>query len=196
MKQILKDGFTLFLITVIAGLALGFVYEITKGPIAEKQAQAKTEAYQQVFAQADHFEKTTYDVEAFRAKMEEQGSLTTVDEVYTAFNAADEELGKVMTITNKEGYGGDITIALGITNEGCVNGIQILSLSETAGLGMKATEPEFYNQYADKTVDEYVVTKQGAASEQEIDAISGATITSNAVTKAVNAGLLCFRENQ
>ena len=76
--------------------------------------------------------------------------------------------------------------------DGTVNGISILSISETAGLGMQA-EDILKPQFADKQVEKFEYTKNGAASENQIDAISGATITTNAVTNGVNAGLYYFQ---
>ena len=73
-------------------------------------------------------------------------------------------------------------------SDGTINGISILSISETAGLGMRATEPKFYNQYAEKNTDRFYVSKDGGEGEP-IDALSGATITSRAVTGAVNTAL-------
>ena len=70
-----------------------------------------------------------------------------------------------------------------------LNGIEILSISETAGLGRKADTDDFKNQFSNKNVAQFNYTKSGAAAEYEIDAISGATITTNAMVNAVNAGL-------
>ena len=92
-----------------------------------------------------------------------------------------------MTVTTSEGYGGNIQVSVGIASDGTVKGIELLSLKETAGLGMNATKDEFKGQYADKLVDTFVVTKSGAKTDEEIDAITSATVTSNAVTGAVNA---------
>ena len=99
-----------------------------------------------------------------------------------------DNAGYVVTTTDKDGYGGSIQISVGIMNDGTVNGISILSISETAGLGMRATELEFYGQYAGKAADKFYVSKDGGEGEA-IDAISGATITSLAVTGAVNTAL-------
>ena len=101
--------------------------------------------------------------------------------------------GFVNNITTPEGYGGDITFSLGVKNDGTLNGIEILSISETAGLGMNATKDDFKNQFKDKKAEEFKVTKTGAQSEDEIDALSGATITSRAMVGGVNAGLCAFR---
>ena len=98
-----------------------------------------------------------------------------------------------MNITTTQGYGGDITFTLGIRNDGTVNGYEILSISETAGLGMKAKEDAFKQQFSGKKVDSFAYTKTGASADNEIDAISGATITTKAMTDAINAGLCWFQ---
>mgnify|MGYP002627157745 CR=1 FL=1 len=100
-------------------------------------------------------------------------------------------LGYVLDVTSHAGYGGDIEFTMGITNEGVLNGISILSISETAGLGMKAEEV-LKPQFAQKAVPFFELTKTGSTSDSQIDAISGATITSKAVTTAVNAGIDYF----
>ena len=110
-----------------------------------------------------------------------------------AEDASGETLGYAFTITDSEGYGGDIQFTMGVQNDGTLNGISILSISETAGLGMKATTDDFKNQFKDKNVEKFTYTKTGASSDDEIDAISGATITTNAMTNGVNAGLCAFR---
>ena len=137
------------------------------------------------------FKLEDLDCENCAAKMKEaikkMGTNATVDEVYSAVMDG-SEAGYVITVTDKDGYGGDIQITVGIMSDGTVNGISFLSISETAGLGMKATEPSFYNQYVNKQADKFVVSKDGGDGEQ-IDALSGATITSRAVTGAVNAAL-------
>lgn len=191
--KIIKDALVLFVITLIAGVALGYVYEITKEPIKETQAKAKQEAYQAVYVGAKSFEqndKLDEVVKSHEAILSEGGYQNIIiDEALEAKDDNGNVIGTVLTVTTKEGYDGDITITLGITDDKSVNGIEILSISETAGLGMKATEDKFKTQYKDKTVDQFVVTKSGSANDNEIDAISGATITSNAVTDAVNAGM-------
>ena len=69
----------------------------------------------------------------------------------------------------------------------------MLSIGETAGLGMKADEADFKDQFKDQNVPEFSYSKTGATQEGEIDALSGATITTNAVTNGVNAGLCVFQ---
>lgn len=194
MTKILKDAFTLFMITLVAALALGFVNEITLEPIAVQQAKAKQEAYQTVYSEAAIINS---DDDALIAKVEASSEFlasaglsgATIDEACIAQAADGKPIGYVMTITAKEGYSGDITFTMGYKADGTMTSIEILSIKETAGLGMKATEEEFKGQFTNKKVEQFAVTKNGATSDNEIDAISAATITSSAITKAVNAGL-------
>ena len=117
-----------------------------------------------------------------------------MDQVIPALDEAGDIIGYVLTVTTSEGYGGDITFMVGIRNDGSVNGISMLTISETAGLGMNAQSEEFLSQYAGKQVDQFVYSKSGASAENEIDVITGATITTNAVTNGVNAGLYYFQD--
>ena len=78
---------------------------------------------------------------------------------------------------------------MGVQMDGTLNGISFLTIEETTGLGMEAKKPSFYTQFSGKKVEQFVYTKSGASESYEIDALSGATITTNAVTNAVNAGL-------
>ena len=104
-----------------------------------------------------------------------------------------KEIGYVITVTDHEGYGGDIQFTLGITTDGTITGISYLSIEETAGVGMKVTQKGFTNQFKGKKVDSIIYTKNGASADNEIDAISGATVSTNAVTNGVNAGLLAYQ---
>lgn len=127
------------------------------------------------------------DQKAAKEAIKKMGTNATVDEVYSAVMDG-SEAGYVITVTDKDGYGGDIQITVGIMSDGTVNGISFLSISETAGLGMRAKEPNFYNQFAGQQAEKFYVSKDGGDG-QPIDALSGATITSRAVTGAVNTAL-------
>ncbi len=191
MGKVVKDAMILTVITLISGCLLGLVYEITKDPIARAQEAAQQRAYQAVFAEADSFEALADFPEEGIAS--EDGEVT-INNVVTALDGTGNILGYVMTTTSHSGYGGDITLAVGITNDGTVNGYSITSISETAGLGMKATEENFYSQFEGKTTEAFEVVKGTATADNQIEAISGATITSSAVTDAVNESLTYFRE--
>lgn len=194
--SILKDTASITVITLVAGLALGIVQDITAKPIAEQKEKSKQEAYKSVFETADSFE--SYDLASVSEDLEgvlsENGyGAESIDEIMTAKDASGETLGYAFTVTTSEGYGGDIQFAMGVQNNGTMNGISILSIGETAGLGMKANTDNFKKQFQDKKVDKFKYTKTGASSEDEIDALSGATITTNAMTNGVNAGLCAFQ---
>ena len=194
-NRIIKDTLAITVITLVSGLLLGIVNDITAGPIAEQEAKAKEEAYKAVFADADSFETITSgedpDLEAY---LDENGyGAQNIDEVMLAKDSSGNELGYAFTVTTSEGYGGDIQFAMGVMDDGTLNGISILSISETEGLGMRANTDDFKNQFKDKKVEKFTYTKTGAASEDEIDALSGATVTTNAMTNGVNAGLCAFR---
>ncbi len=182
--KMMKNTIVLTLITVIAGAALGLVYEITKEPIAQANENAKKAAWLAVFpeAQASDFEVVDADKDGVAAVNEAVPGVS-VDEVCTA-----GDKGYVVTTTSKAGYGGDIQVTVGVTSEGTVSGVSFLKIAETAGLGMKAKEESFYSQYIGKGAEGFYVSKDGGAGDA-IDSISGATITSRAVTEAVNAAL-------
>lgn len=188
-NESIRNTISLMLITVIAGLLLGVVYEITKEPIAEEQQRAKEEAYREVFTDAESFETVEVNKEDVEKELNKQGFEAVINEAMQVFDKSGNPIGYVLTVTDHEGYGGDIQFAMGVKSDGTVNGISFLSIGETAGLGMKATEDDFKKQFADKKVDSFVYTKNGASADNEIDALSGATITTNAVTNGVNAGL-------
>lgn len=190
----IKDAVILFVITLICAVILGAVYEITKDPIAQAEQAAKTTAYQKVFPGMDATEENA-DLSAAVASSEEliaaypelEGSV--IDEALLAKDSSGKVLGIVMTATNKKGYGGAIQFAMGVSNEGEMLGFEILSISETAGLGMKAKNDEFKSQFFGVKVNQFALTKAKIAGDVELQAISSATITSKAVTRGVNAGL-------
>lgn len=191
-----KNVLVLTLITVIAGFLLGYVYDLTKEPIAAADAKKTEDALKKVFAEAASFDGDNESIHLANsdAILDDAGYAgINVDDAYLALDSNGTSLGDVFVITTPEGYGGDITIMLGVKNDGSINGLEILSISETAGLGMKADTPEFKAQFKGKNVSNIVYTKTGAKEDYEIDALSGATITTNAVTNAVNAGLEYFR---
>lgn len=193
MSKIVKDALALTAITLVAGLALGAVYGITKEPIAKQEALAKEKAYQEVFEDAATFEPVDLNgglADQIRTALDGEGyQAQSVEEAMEALDDGGNTLGYAVTVVSSEGYGGDIKFSVGVQSDGTVNGISILSISETAGLGMNADTPEFKGQFAGKQVDQFVYTKTGAAQDEEIDALSGATVTTNAVTNGVNAGI-------
>ncbi|HWT73760.1 MAG TPA: FMN-binding protein [Mobilitalea sp.] len=198
-STLIIDAIALFLITLVSGLALSYVYEITKTPIGEQQEAKKQKANQAVFTSASSFEldgelmnlASTIDL----ATLNKDFTGITIDEVNKAVNDQGETLGYNIMVTTTQSYKDYITLVFGYSKDGTVQGIEITSISETAGLGMNATKPGFLAQYLHKNVTQFMVTKTGATSDEQIDAISGATITSRAVTNAVNAGIAFINAN-
>lgn len=198
-STLIKDAITLFVITLIAGLALGFIYELTKGPIADAEAKTKQKAYQSVYADAKEF----VEDDAIKAKVDDSEKFlkdnelsgAEITEVLIAKNDSGEAIGYVISYLATEGYGGDISISMGMTNEGEITGLEVLSASETAGLGAKCKESAFKDQFKGINADSIEYTKDGATQDNQIDAISGATITTKAVTKGVNAAIAFLKQD-
>ena len=195
MNKIVRNTLILTAITVVSGLLLGVVYGITKEPIAEAQENTKQEAYRSVLSDASSFE-TMEDFDAADAAsiLEENGySSDEITEVAEGIDDSGETVGYVVNVMSHEAYDGDLEVSVGIAADGTVKGIEMLSISETAGLGMKADEAEFKDQFKDKNVEKFTYTKSGESGDDKIDAISGATITTNAVTNAVDSALVYFQ---
>lgn len=195
MKNGVKNVLCLTIITLVAGFCLGYVYDVTKEPIRIMEEKTKQEAYLKVFAKADSFSELSYDEADIKNSLTVSGfDYVDCQGILTANDASGSAVGYVFNVVSHEGYGGDISLSVGIDNDGVVQGIEILSISETAGLGMKATEDEFKNQFSGKAVSQFSYTKQEPTADFEIQALSGATITTNAVTNAVNGALCIFEK--
>ncbi len=204
MSQMVKNTIKLCVITLVAGILLGAVYEVTKVPRKKQEEKTQQQACKKVFSQADSFQELSYigqedEEQVYKSAQEYIGSkgegavLTEgevrIDKVVYAYEK-EECKGCVVTVTSKEGFGGDIQFTVGVTKEGMISGVSVLSISETAGLGMKAKENSFLNQYKqEEKVAQFTVTKKEEEGADKIDAISGATITTNAVTKGVNGAM-------
>ena len=192
-KKIIHDALILTAFTLALGLILGVVYEITKAPIAEANKAATEAAYKEVFAEASFFEMQEFDKEKANQLVADVGYSDTINDVEAALDADGNVLGYVITVTAKDGSQGSITFSVGIQNDGTVNGYSITEIAETPGLGMKAEEEAFYSQFQKKKVDTFTVVKQAAAAENEIEAITGSTITSAAMANGCNAAILYFK---
>ncbi|MBR4724768.1 MAG: FMN-binding protein [Lachnospiraceae bacterium] len=206
---LIHDAVILFIITIIAALALGFVYEITKDPIAKAEVQAKIDAYKAVFPEMEKTEEiSAQKLERLNGIIAADSAYegVTIDEILAVKDNYGLPLGWVMTVTSTKGYGGKITLTMGVSNgnssgeagssgsRGMLRGVEFLSLSETPGLGMNAKEEKFKSQFRDAEVQQYSLKKRNIAGTTEIDAISSATITTTAVTRSVNAGLRAAQE--
>lgn len=198
-STLVHDTICLFVITLVAGLLLGAVYTITKTPIEKQNEKKKQEAYAAVYKGAEFesdddvtkaLEQFNKDLASGKVSSEAQGDLSDVEitEVMKA-KVDGKDAGYVVTCGAK-GYGGTVTLAMGIDADGAVKGIQITDCSnETPGLGQNSTKTEWNGQYVGtNTSQDLSVVKDGSGSADAgtINAISGATITSSAVTRAVD----------
>lgn len=167
MKENLKLGATLLVITAIAGLILAFAYDVTRAPITARKAEEQAAAMRVVLEQGEEFtlleEKANdYVLEAFEAK------------------AGGKTAGYVFKVKTS-GYGGEIMMLVGIDADSKVSGIEVLSMSETPGLGSKVKDdPSFGAQFVGKPAEGKL------ALGSDITAISGATISSGAINTGVN----------
>ncbi len=182
MPKIAKYGVILFVITAVTGLILGGVYTKTLEPIQIAKAKEKNEALASTLPGASEFKP-----------VEITGDAGIITEIYEGSEGG-EVRGYNFTVTPK-GYGGLITLVVGIGNDGRVMDIKILSHSETPGLGAKSVEPAFAGQFKEKAAEALSVTKTPPDEESQIQAISGATITSTAVVTGVNTAIKYWREN-
>ena len=194
MNKIVKNTLILTAITVVSGLLLGVVYGITKEPIARAQENTRQEAYRAVLPDAASFEETDgFDADGALSLLSENGyDSDEITSVVTGTDDGGNTVGYVITVMSHEAYDGDLELSVGIASDGTVKGVEMLSINETAGLGMKADESEFKDQFKDKNVEQFVYTKNGEDGDNMIDAISGATITTNAVTNAVDSALVYY----
>lgn len=188
MSRIVKDTLRLVAITLIAGVLLSVVYSITKEPIAEAEAKELQDSYKEVFPSADSFEviEAKCPPEIF-----EEG--VKLNSALFAKSSDGEILGCVFSLTSRNGFGGDIELSMGVSNIGEITGVKVTKMSETPALGANC-QTDWIDQYKGINAPNVEYTKTGKSSPNQIDAISGATITTRAVTDCVNTGLALTRE--
>ncbi|ETP72899.1 putative NADH:ubiquinone oxidoreductase, subunit RnfG [Lachnospiraceae bacterium JC7] len=184
-----KDALILTAITLVSGLLLGAVYGMTKDQIEAINNASTIASYQQVMAAEEYDDETYYDA-LETAKNDgtvsaDNGGAELIS-VVAAKDASGAEIGYIVK-AQAAGYGGNVVVVIGVDSDLKVTGISFPeTLPETAGLGQRALEPAFYEQFAGKGTN-LSVKKGGGAGENEIDAISGATMTSTAVVNSTNA---------
>ena len=176
----------LIVITVCAGLILGLVYGVTKEPIEQQTIKKETEARMLVLPEAQEFEEV--DPASFQADMDRYA---IIRQVYRGL-ADGQTVGYTMAILTK-GFSANLNLTVGISADGVVTGVTIGSHEETPGLGATATDPEFLGQY-EGTDGPLAVVKTPTGQTGEIQALTGATITSRGVTDAVNLAREFFEE--
>ena len=168
----LKLALTLLVISAVVSGLLGLTNYVTADKIAAINAD-KTAASMQEVLPADHYTELDYPL---------TGSQAGVAAVYQA-----DDKGYV--VVTPSGFGGTIDMVVGVDMTGAVTGVSIISMSETSGLGANASKDSFRSQFVGKS-GTLAVSKDGG----EIDALTGATITSRAVTSGVNTALIVAGE--
>lgn len=172
MKFYLKLGFNLMIVCAIAAAGLSITYSLTKNAI-EKNKKLKTEqAYKAVMPQAKTFKSLGI------TKVVDKVEIKEVSDALDGKN----KLG-IVALVQTRGYGGSIQLAVGIDNNGKVTGINVINQNETPGLGNKILDPVWQKQFAGKSSSDDLEVKK------DIKPISGATISSKAVTEAVKTAL-------
>lgn len=174
MRKVIILGLKLFLLAAVAGLALGLTNMVTAGAIEEQQIKAAQAARKAVLPAAAAFTEAT--------------TPEGMKDAFAGYDAGGALVGKTGTIVTK-GYGGEIEITVGIDQNGAVTGVSIggSSFAETAGLGARAKEPWFAEQFIGKASPVAIVKDGG-----QLDAITSATITSRAATNAVDDAVLAL----
>lgn len=157
----------------------------------DERAAKEFETFHQTFPKAASFEEMdTALVSECNSQLKscDFGNVG-VERAAVARNSQEEPIGWVVEAWSEDGYNGDVSISIGIRNDGRIDRLEVLSLQDTPGLGMKAKDEAFLNQFSGKQAESLTINRTGNAGESEIDAISGATITSDAAVNAVNAAL-------
>ncbi len=176
MKNVFKTGFVLTVVCVISAAVLSFVYQKTK-PLIDQQREKRIRiAQKEVLSQAVVFEPLKIGKK----------------ELNIGYNDIGNRVGVVMNISAK-GYSGKIDMIIGLNNEAEINGLKVLQHTETPGLGAKITQESFLKQFVGKKNDDLMLSKKDSSGK--IDAITGATISSQAVTVGSKKCLNWLNEN-
>lgn len=191
MKKIIKDTLSLVAITLVAGICLAFVHGLTEDTIKQAEADERAASYREVFPQASDF----VGVKELGAADYNAAPIdgVTIGEALYAIGADGNPIGCVISSTSANGYGGAITLSVGIDPNGVITGMKVTSMSETTGFGAHCQDEDFQEQFKGLTY-EVTYVAGGKTQPNEIDMISGATFTSRAVTEAVNGALICAKE--
>ncbi len=179
-KELLLPGLVLFIISLVTTLLLAFTNQVTAPKIEALAAQIAQESQKKVLQKASSFSDSP---------------LTTIldGDEYEYFEGYDEQgkkVGYVFTTVVK-GYGGEVSVMTGVDSDGSVTGVEILQMTETPGLGMKAGNESFLSQFIGKVGNIKVST--GQSDDNSVVALTGATVTSSAVAGAVNKALKLYK---
>lgn len=164
-KNVVQPALILCSICFVVSALLALTNALTIDVIAKATLEKEETARMLVLSDATSFE-------------------ASADETYYIGYCDGEIVGYVFS-TEANGYGGAISVMTGISTNSTITGVTIVSHDETPGLGSNAEKTEFTDQYQQNST-EFSVVKNTEAGDGEIEALTGATITSKAVTTAVN----------
>ena len=176
-KSVLAPAAILFIICIVVAAALAGTNALTEDRIAQAALAKAEESRMVVLPGAESFEEA------------QDGS-------HYIGKAGNDTVGYVFE-TEAKGYGGTIAVMTGISVEGEITGVVILSHGETPGLGANAEKEDFRGQFKQPVANSaggIQVVKFQAPAEGEIQAMTGATITSTAVTNAVNDAITMYQD--
>ena len=186
MKKLIKDTLSLVVITIVAGLCLSFVHELTADTISAAEEEERAASYREVFPDAEDF-KPLADFGFDGVDVPSDNGVTVEDALF-AVDGSGNAIGCVISARSANGYGGAITLSLGENSEGVITGMKVTSMSESPGFGSHCQDKDFQDQFKGLS-GEISYTGSGKTQPNEIDMISGATFTTSAVTEAVNRAL-------
>lgn len=198
-SNIFTNTLVLLIVTFICVALLAVVNQVTRGPIEQAEINARAQTYRAVYPDAQNFS----EVEGTDALLENAPALLSaagydgcyINDTLCVTDANGNAAGYVVAATSPNGYGGEIQIAIGISSDGIITGFQPISHSETPGFGAKCEEDVFKEQFKGMSASAIEYSKTGATKDNEIDAISGATRSTNAITEAVNSAIIFYQEN-
>jgi len=192
-KVVFKLGLILFVISAVAACALALTNYVTAGTIEEMNIQANTVARQEVLPDATDFEEVLAEDVAKIAKEISMEKPEELMEIYIGTNNG-EVVGYTVKTAPTSGYSGEIQVLTGVSSDGVISGITIIKHNETPGLGALATG-EWNDQFTGKSATEKLVVVKGTPQDggNEIQAITGSTITSRAVIEGVNTAIAVYQ---
>ena len=183
-STLLNMVITLMAVTLIASTALGYIYELTKEPIAKAKLAKRTQAIREVLPE---FNNSPVEDMYTIASPEGEDSL----QVYPAIQDG-ERIGAAVRTYSKKGFSGLIWLMVGITDEGEIYDIAVLEHKETPGLGTKMADPKFKDQFKGKNPEDFNIMVKNDGGD--VDAITAATISSRAFSDAVQRAHEAYME--
>lgn len=189
MKETMKLIVRLFLITAIAGFVLAFVNSFTSPIIQERERKQYEMALKEVFKDAEKFDKLQDD-----KLLPIKEKIKNIENIEVA-KQGDKTLGYVFKTLGKNGYGGDISMLMAVKLEDkSIVGFKVLKHSETPGLGSRVATAEYAKSVIGNKATEHLVRNLNPTADNDIQAITGTTISVKAVLNGLNAGIDALKD--